>query len=42
MLRHVVLMREEVVLARTNQGDGLTRVMVEYVITRTKSKKKLR
>jgi hypothetical protein len=26
-----VLMREEVVLARTDQGDGLTRVMVEYV-----------
>jgi predicted RNA-binding protein with TRAM domain len=25
-------MREEVVLARTDQGDGLTRVMVEYVI----------
>jgi hypothetical protein len=24
-------MREEVVLARTDQGDGLTRVMVEYV-----------
>jgi hypothetical protein len=32
LLRHVVLMREEVVLARTDQGDGLTRVMVEYVI----------
>jgi hypothetical protein len=28
-----VLMREEVVLARTDQGDGLTRVMVEYVST---------
>jgi hypothetical protein len=26
-----VLIREEVVLARTDQGDGLTRVMVEYV-----------
>jgi hypothetical protein len=25
-------MREEVVLARTDQSDGLTRVMVEYVI----------
>jgi hypothetical protein len=25
-------MREEVVLARTDQGDGLTRVMVEHVI----------
>jgi hypothetical protein len=24
-------MREEVVLARTDQGDGLTRVMVEHV-----------
>jgi hypothetical protein len=27
-----MLMREEVVLARTDQSDGLTRVMVEYVI----------
>jgi len=25
-------MREEVVLARTDQGDRLTRVMVEYVM----------
>jgi hypothetical protein len=25
-------MREEIVLARTDQGDGLTRVMVEYVM----------
>jgi hypothetical protein len=25
-------MREEVVLAKTDQRDGLTRVMVEYVI----------
>jgi hypothetical protein len=31
LLRHVALMREEVVLARTDQGDGLTRVMVEHV-----------
>jgi hypothetical protein len=30
------LMREEVVLARTDQGDGLTRVMVEHVIIPTK------
>jgi hypothetical protein len=27
------LMREEVVLAKTDQRDGLTRVMVEYVIS---------
>jgi hypothetical protein len=27
-------MREEVVLAKTDQRDGLTRVMVEYVITK--------
>jgi hypothetical protein len=26
-------MREEVVLAKTDQRDGLTRVMVEYVNT---------
>jgi hypothetical protein len=28
-----VLIKEEVVLARTDQGDGLTRVMVEYVMS---------
>jgi hypothetical protein len=32
LLRYIALIREEVVLAKTNQRDGLTRVIVEYVI----------
>jgi hypothetical protein len=34
LLRHVTLMREWVVLAKTDQRDGLTRVTVEYVKSR--------